>query len=185
MSGRSSAVICAAVAAATLVGCSSDGVTVNRSAVAPGYSGALYVQTSAANGTNSVLVRNSPVPAEAVVDALRGRYQSNQYRFALGPNPPDWNGYTLVLSFGGPTLGSQSLCQNMAAPQLQPPSDRTEVVGDYCYGNRLVSEATGQAPAISGPQDPRLHQLVGDVVAELFTNNPQPFQDQGSSTPPS
>jgi hypothetical protein len=170
----------AAVAAAALAGCS-DGVTVVRSPLASNYTGAFYVQTSAQNGTNLVLVRNSPVPPEAVVEALQARYQGNQYRFALGPNPPDWNGYTVLLSFGGPAIGSQSLCENMNAPQVQPSPDRTEVVGDYCYGNRLVTEAIGRAPRITGPQDPHFRDLMGAVVAELFTNEQQRYPGRGGA----
>ena len=173
--------IVGAVATTALVGCSSDGVAVNRSTEASNYTGAFYVQSQAQNGTNSVIVRNSPVPPPDVVAALRDRYHGNQYRFAPGPTPPDWNGYTVVLSFGGPTLGNQNLCENMNAPQLQPPTDQTEVVGAYCYGNRLITEATGRAPQISGPQDPRFRQLMGDVVAQLFTNEQQPYPGQGNA----
>lgn len=171
------ALLFAETAFATLAGCSD--VTVVRSRVTPGYTGAFYVQTSAQNGTNSVLVRNSPVPPEAVIEALRARYQGNQYRFAPGPNPPDWNGYTVVLSFGGPVIGGQDLCQNMNAPQVQPPPDRTHVVGNYCYGDRLVTAATGRAPRITDPQDPNLRALIGGVVAELFTNEQQRFPRGG------
>lgn len=172
----------AALAAAGLAACD-DGVTVERSPLASNYTGAFYVQTSAQNGTNSVLVRNSPVPPEAVVDALRARYQGNQYRFAPGPNPPDWNGYTIVLSFGGPAIGSQNLCENMNAPQVQPPPNETEVVGDYCYGNRLITEAIGRSPRITGPQDPHFRELIGDVVAELFTNEQERYPGHGGGRP--
>ncbi len=171
--------ILAATTASLLAACTSDGVTVTRSEITPGYTGAFYVQTQAQSGVNSVIVRNSPVPPQAVVDALQNRYQSGQYKFALGPNPPDWNGYTVVISFGGPTLGSQSLCQNMNAPRAGVPADRTEVVGDYCYGDRQVTEASGRAPHIAGPQDPRFQELLGGVVAELFRNEQHIYERGG------
>jgi hypothetical protein len=174
------AAFAAGVMAAGLAGCVSDGVMVNRTPISAGFTGDLYVQTSAQNGTNAVVVRNSPVPPEAVVEALRQRYQSGQYRFALGPNPPGWNGYTVVLSFGGPVIGNETLCQNPNAPQA-PVSAGTAVVGDYCYSNRTVTEATGQSRAITGPQDPLLSALVGDVAAELFTNEQQPPHGGGGS----
>ncbi len=182
MSSRFLSTVLATTAVSMLAACSSDGVTVTRSEVSPGYTGAFYVQTQAQNGVNSVLVRNSPVPPQDVVDALQARYQSGQYKFAPGPNPPGWNGYTVVLSFGGPTLGSQSLCQNMNAPQAGVPADRTEVVGDYCYGDREVTEASGRAPHIAGPQDPRFQELIGDVVAELLRNEEHIYEHGGGGS---
>lgn len=182
MRAKQAAALAVGVMAASLAGCVTDGVVVNRSPVTPGYTGDLYVQSSAQNGVNSVVVRNSPVPPEAVLDALRQRYQSNQYRFALSPNPPGWNGYTVVLSFGGPVIGNETLCQNLNAPRVAV-SEGTAVVGDYCYGNRTVTEATGQSREITGPQDPILRALVGDVVAELFTNEQQPPHGGGSASP--
>lgn len=176
--------LCAATAVIMLAGCGS-GVTVVRSPLAANYTGAFYVQTSAQNGTNAVLVRNSPVPPEAVVAALQARYQGNQYRFAPAPNPPDWNGYTVVLSFGGPVIGNQNLCQNLNAAQVQPSPAQTQVVGNYCYGDRLVTAATGRAPRITGPDDPRFQDLVGSVVAELFTNEQQRFPRGGIGGRPS
>ncbi|MBV8538794.1 MAG: hypothetical protein JO128_24565 [Alphaproteobacteria bacterium] len=179
MSSKVLSTLLAATAVSMVAACSSDGVTVTRSEVSPGYTGSFYVQTQAQNGVNSVIVRNSPVPPQDVVDALQARYQSGQYKFAPGPNPPGWNGYTVVLSFGGPTLGSQSLCQNMNAPQAGVPTDRTEVVGDYCYGDRQVTEASARAPHIAGSQDPRFQELVGGVVAELFTNDYNIYHKSG------
>lgn len=162
------------VGASTLVLAGCDGAAINRSEVTPGYTGMLYVQTQAQNGTNAVLVRDAPVPPDAVLAALRERYEGNQYRFALGPTAADWNGYTIVLGFGGPPIGTQNQCENLNIP-LQPPSaGRTSLVGDYCYGNRLVSEVTGWTGAVSGPDDPKLRNLVGDVVAELFSYRVRP-----------
>jgi len=168
----------AAAAALMLAGCG-DAVTITRSEATTGYTGSFYVQTSAQTGVNSVVVRNSSLPPQTVMDALQARYQSGQYKFGPGPNPADWNGYTVVLSFGGPVLGGQTLCQNLNAPQAGVPADRTEVVGQYCYGDRLVTEASGRTSAITNPQDPRLQELVGGVVAELFRNDSHIYHKSG------
>lgn len=148
--------------------CASDGVVVNRSEDMT-YSGATYVQTQAQGGTNAVVVRNGPFADDAVLAALHGRYQSDQYRFGLGPTPAGWNGYTVVLGFGGAPVGNQNLCQNPNLPLSAASGGQTMLVGDYCYGTRLVSEATGWTGAVSSPDDPRFRNLVGDVVAELFS----------------
>jgi len=149
-----------------VAGCS-DTVMVNRSEVAGGYTGAFYVQTSAQNGSNAVVVRNSPFPDAVVVDALRARYQSSQYRFTSGP-AADWNGYTVVLGFGTAPVGNQNLCRNPNLPLVASTADATTLFGEYCYGNILVTEAEGRTAAVSGPDDPKLNKLIGDVVAELF-----------------
>lgn len=167
----------AATAVAALAGC--EDVTITRSEINPGYTGSFYVQTQAQNGVNSVIVRNSPFPQQTVIDAAQSRYQSGQYKFGPGPNPPGWNGYTVVLSFGGPVMGGQTLCQNLNTPQAGVPSGRTEVVGQYCYGDRLVTEASGRSGAITNPQDPRLQELVGGVVAELFKNDDHIYHKSG------
>lgn len=181
MSKKALIPVLAVTAASLLYGC--EAVTITRSESATGYTGDFYVQTQAQNGVNSVMVRNSPFPPQTVVDALQARYQSGQYKFGPGPNPPDWNGYTVVLSFGGPTLGGQTLCQNLNTPQVGVPSSRTEVVGEYCYGDRLVTEASGRAPPIAGPQDPNFQELVGGVVAELFKNDSHIYHKSGGGTP--
>lgn len=158
-----------------------DGVAVNRS-LNMTYTGGFYTQTQAQSGTNAVVVRNDPFPDQAVLAALHDRYQSEQYRFGLGPTPQNWNGYTVVLGFGGPPVGNQSLCANPSAPLAATSGGRTAVIGDYCYGNRLISEATGWTGAVSGPDDPRFKNLVGNVVAELFANHTHSVNGDGSGS---
>jgi hypothetical protein len=177
MINRNAILVTLAAAASLLAGC--DNVTVTRSEISPGYTGSFYVQTQAQNGVNSVIVRNSPFPPDSIIDALHARYQSGQYKFGPGPNPPDWNGYTVVLSFGGPTLGGQTLCQNLNTPQASVSASQTEVVGEYCYGDRLVTEASARASTITSPQDPRFQELVGGVVAELFKNDYNIYHKSG------
>ena len=153
------------------------GVTTVRSEGGSTYSAGLYVQSVAQVGTNAVVVRNSPFPPDAVLAALRDHYRGNRYRFALG-TPPDWNGYTVLIAFGGPAIGNESLCANPNQPQRSPAGGGVELVAEYCYGNRLVTEVLGRAPALSGPEDPRFRELIGQSVDELFTN--ESFQDRGT-----
>ncbi len=161
-----------------------DGVVVNRSEVAGGYTGDFYVQTQAQNGTNAVIVRNSPFSDAAVVQALRARYQSSQYRFELGPTPPEWNGYTVVIGFGGAPAGIQNLCNAPNLPLRTMAAGRTEVMGAYCYGNILISEVQGSVSAVGGPDDPKFTNLMGDVVAELFYDKRRYGGHGKGSTPP-
>ncbi len=166
------ALIC--LAGAVALSACGGGITTVRSKGAATYSAGTYVQSVAQNGTNAVVARNSPVPAEAVVDALRARYTGGQYRFALG-TPPDWNGYTVIIGFGAPPVGNQNLCQN--PNQVQSATAGTALVADYCYGNRLVTEVVSRGPAVSGPDDPNFRELIGQSIAELFTNDTSQFPD--------
>lgn len=45
-----------------------------------------------------------------------------------------------------------------------------ELVANYCYGNRLVTEALSRAPELTGPDDPNFRELIGQTIAELFIN---------------
>ncbi|HEX9463925.1 MAG TPA: hypothetical protein VGB82_15100 [Alphaproteobacteria bacterium] len=177
--------IAGAVATTVLVAGCSDAVMVNRSEIAAGYTGDFYVQTQAQNGVNAVVLRNSPFPPDSVISAIQSRYQSNQYRFGPGPAPQNWNGYTVVIGFGGPTIGNQNLCQNPNLPLRLQSAGETSVIGDYCYGNILISEAQGWTGAVSGPQDPRFSKLMGAVVAELLADKRRYGKHGGGgSTPP-
>jgi len=161
------------------------GVWVNRSEGVNTYTADFYVQTLAQNGTNAVMVRNNPFGQQgddAALTALRTRYAGGQYRFALGPTASDWNGYTVVLAFG-PAVGVRNPCrQDQALAASQPGT--TVLRGDYCYGDRIVSEAIGYAGGLSGPSDPQYAQLVSAVVAELFQNR-QRDPNGGGPSPPS
>lgn len=161
--------------AVALSTCTGGAVTTVRSRDSTTYSAGLYVQSLAQQGTSAVIVRNSPFPAEAVVDALRARYEGGQYRFALG-TPADWNGYTVIIGFGRPPVGNQNLCENPNQPQSSS-SAGTELVADYCFGSRLVTEVVSYGPAMSGPDDPRFRELIGQSIAELFTNETPQYQD--------
>ncbi len=125
-------------------------------------------QTIAAQGVNAVVVRDSPVPPQAVLEALRARYSGNQYRFVLAPADRGWNGYTVIIGFGQPPIGARNQCavRDIALPPA--PAGVTVITGDYCFNDRVIAEAVGRSPAISGADDPHLRALVGAVVAELF-----------------
>jgi hypothetical protein len=148
-----------------------DGIYVNRTETVA-YSGETYVQSSAAIGTNQVVVFNSPyAPDEtinSVLTAARERYTSNQYRFFAGPPIADWNGYTVLMAFSDGPLGNQNLCKNRQIP-LRPMSGAwTTIFAEYCLGDILVSEVTAYTRPVNGPNDPRFSQLVGSVVSGLF-----------------
>jgi hypothetical protein len=157
---------------------------VNRSEGISTYNAETYIQSLAQNGTNGVVVLNDPFGTagdEAIVAALRSRYSSGQYRFALGTSAPGWNGYTIVFGFGEP-VGNQTQCTAAEASRTTGFSGQTLLIGDYCYGTRVVSEATGYTRALSGPEDPLLAKLAADVFAEMVINRPPNGSDSSTVT---
>ena len=170
-----------AIVAACLTAC--DGtVFVTRSEGVSNYNADTYVQTLAQNGTNAVVVQNNPFgPAgdQAILTALQSRYSSGQYRFALGPTATDWNGYTVVLGFGQP-IGNQTQCAAPNAPRAVSTSGQTILIGDYCFGNRVITEATGYTGSLTGPDDPTLGKLAAEVFAELVINRPPKSNGDGN-----
>jgi hypothetical protein len=158
-----------------------QGVFVNRSESPTAYSGFYYVQSTAAMGTNQVVVYNSPYPPETTVggilSAAQARYQSNQYRFFAGPPVADWNGYTVVLAFSDGPLGNQNLCVNRDQPLRPMSAGWTSLFAEYCLGSTLVTEASAYTRVVTGPDDPRFAKLVGGVIAALFEYRPPPGQN--------
>jgi len=153
------------VSAVLAVAACGDMVAVKRSEIAGGYTGWVWIQTLAQTGTNAVVVRNNPFPDSVVLAALRARYSGGQYRFDLG-RPADWNGYTVVIGFGRPGVGIGDLCRGQP---LQPAgTNETAVTAAYCHGDVLLTEAQGWTRAITSPDDPRVEELIGGVIAELL-----------------
>jgi len=157
----------AAISAALGVAACADAVAVKRSEIAGGYTGWVWVQTLAQNGTNAVAIRNSPFPDTAVLAALQTRYSGAQYRFGLG-RPADWNGYTVIIGFGRPAAGTGDLCKGQTLLPADP--GKMTVTAAYCYGDILLTEAQGWTGAADAAEDWQFTNLVGALVAELFAD---------------
>jgi hypothetical protein len=166
------------ILAGTLLSACDKGIFVNRSETPTAYSGAYYVSSTAAMGTNQVVVYNSPYPPEptvsGVLTAAQQRYQSNQYRFFAGPPGADWNGYTVVLAFSDGPQGNRNLCIDRDLPLRPMTAGWTSVFAEYCLGPTLVTEASAYTRVVTGPDDPRFNELVGGVLAALFEIRPPP-----------
>lgn len=160
-----------------------NGVFVNRSEAPTAYSGGYYAWSTAAMGTNQIVVYNSPYPPEqtviSVLNAAHARYQSNQYRFFAGAPIVDWNGYTVVLAFADGPLGNSNLCVNRDQPLRPMSAGWTSVFAEYCLGPTLVTEASAYTRTVTGPDDPHFAELVGGVIAALFEYRPPPGQNGG------
>jgi hypothetical protein len=158
-----------------------QGVFVNRSEAPTAYSGGYYAWSTAAMGTNQIVVYNSPYPPEqtinSVLNAAQARYQSNQYRFFAGAPVTDWNGYTVVLAFADGPLGNRNLCNSRDQPLRPMSAGWTSIFAEYCLGPTLVTEASAYTRAVTGPDDPQFAKLVGATIAALFEYRPPPGQN--------
>ncbi len=173
--GRRGSAALLALGAALALGACTYGITTYRSEAAGNPSMQIYAPYAALNGTNLAVILGNPFPAdktnEGVLAVMRVRNPMQRYRFALVPTP-DWNGYSVILGFGEPPIGNQSLCQNPALPLRPMPAGRTALMADLCYGPLLITEATGHTATVGGPDDPRFGDLVGGVLEELFALRP-------------
>src|SRR4051794_15532253 len=106
--------VVAPLAAVALAACDTTGIFINRSESPSAYGGANYAWSTAAMGSNQVVVYNSPYTPDATINGILGaahaRYQSDQYRFFAGSPIEDWNGYTVVLAFSDGPVGNRNLC---------------------------------------------------------------------------
>jgi hypothetical protein len=147
------------------------GVTTQRSEGAGNPGLQLYAPDAALAGSNLTLIRNNPFAADpaglGIVAVMNTNNPMQMYRFALTPQP-DWNGYTVVLAFGEAPIGNQNLCQNSALPPRPAPPGETALIADLCYGPQLITEVSGRAPAVGGPDDPQFAALVSGVLSDLF-----------------
>jgi hypothetical protein len=130
------------------------------------------VQSLGATGTNQVVVFNSPYAPDptinAILDAARKRYTSNQFRFFAGAPIPEWNGYTLLVAFSDGPLGNQNLCKNRQTPLRPVSADRTSLFVEYCVGDVLVSEVSAHSRPVKGVDDPQFAKLMGAAFAGIF-----------------
>jgi hypothetical protein len=88
--------------------------------------------------------------------------------FAQVPRPDDLYGYKVILDFGGQRGSYYDQCAQPPTPAaFKPPEGRISVLGTFCVGNVLLTDALGSIGGASGPDDPRFQQLIGDVMVAL------------------
>lgn len=74
----------------------------------------------------------------------------------------------VVLAFNPPdTLDSRQLCAGQVATAADP-RDKITVHAVFCENDRLLASVQGWVAKVSGPDDKRFRQLLGQVTRELF-----------------
>jgi hypothetical protein len=175
---------------AALCGCEGASVIHHNyynSAYEPG-----HITLAAANNPSLAVIQNDPFPQdtnnEGVLAAMQGRNLGPRMYFSQTPRPDDKYGYKVILNFGaasgagdagygtsgygtfGNVLpgGASYQCQAQPTPPVAAPaSGDITVTGAFCVGNLLLTDASGSVSGVSGPDDPRFRQLIGDMMVAL------------------
>lgn len=172
----------ALLAALLLAACgSSTSPVIGGADYAPQYDfSEFYAATN--NRTFRVIVAGNPFP-ELTQPEMQRRLlpvmQANRPRPALTfaydmpaelPRPD----YRLVLVFDAANdLSAARVCANeiRLQPRLPQNAGRFSVFGVYCRNDQALSQATATTPA-TGPEDPRVGQLLQQLFLVLFTDSP-------------
>jgi hypothetical protein len=158
------------IAATGLSGCA------GASVVSHGYYSSAYspdhVQLAAASGTALATIRNNPFPADrdnaGVLAAMQGRNVGPRMYFSQTARPDDKYGYRVILDFVRPGPGTVYQCQRESTPPANsPPAGLIDVTATFCVGDRLLTDAAGTINGVSGPDDPRFKQFIGDIMVAL------------------
>src|SRR5205085_11644057 len=170
------------LAAALLLGaCSASFPIVGGTDYAPQYDfSEFYAATN--DRTFRVIVAGNPFP-ELSQDEMRRRLlpvmQANRPRprltftYAVPAEQPHPD-YRLVLVFDAANdLSAARVCAGQVFHRQRTPESagRFAVFGVYCRNDEALSQATASTPA-TGPEDPRVGQLLSQLFLVLFTDSP-------------
>jgi hypothetical protein len=161
----------ALLAAALALGACADASTVHTSYYNSGYTPG-HVQLAAASGPSLAVIRNDPFPtdrnSEGVLAAMQARNFGPKMYFTQTPRPDDRYGYKVVMNFGPSIYGSGYSCAYEPTPPAStPPSGPINVSAAFCVGDILLTDAAGSVGGATGPDDPRFHRLIGDIMVAL------------------
>lgn len=102
--------------------------------------------------------------AEAMTDQVFGRRTAFTTRRDQAAEP----GLRVVLAFNPPPgLHPDSLCEGNV-PTAAAPRERVTVQATFCDHGRRLASAEGWVAKVTGPDDKRFRQLIGQLTRELF-----------------
>lgn len=149
----------------------------------PFYSHSDYVYAASGQGF-AVDVRGNPLSVpqatfeRAVVDAMQGKTWPPPANFIVQPEG-ETRQSRIVLGFGtSMKVDERVLCQTASGPDTRFEGRPIVVAAAFCSGDRALSRLIASAPDLSGPRDPRLDALMGQVVGQLLPpENPERRDD--------
>ena len=123
------------------------------------------------DGADSI---GSPDPVRnAVRDAIQGRPGSVNPSYTLSPDAAGQVLSSVRVVLNGPkAMTGPDICRGEGAGSND--DDETRVALAFCQDARALSTIKGRAPKATGPDDPKLVQLLQSAARELF---PAPDRD--------
>lgn len=143
-----------------------------------------HADYAASLGPTPVLMRNSPAPPASVIAALQQNNPRQKMAFTSEPLASGSSGYRVLLAFDEPAAGGMQICRDsFTGAAATANAATTRVYGAFCVGTMLLSEATATAPRLSGPTDPLLARIMGDLVLALMPANDHHQNSRGIEPP--
>jgi hypothetical protein len=173
-----------AVLVAGLAGCAGTSGTLVHSERYPAYTGA--VRSYAAGGRDlKVDIQGNPTRApqgevdRAVIAAMQAAYGETTH-FTATPDQRARENFRVVLLFDAPRdSNGHALCRGDLGAAPPSPQIPIRLQAAFCQRHTVLSEVVGEAPAVAGPADPALAQLIGRVTLALLPTE-RPGEPQGS-----
>lgn len=165
-------------AALALAGCGSPqvyGVQYN-SAYSPD-----HPQLAASDGEALAVIRANPFAEDrdnaAILAAMQGRNPGYKVYFRQASRPEAKYDYKVILTFGdGLSPYAANPCTDTGPLPAAANTGRVDLRADFCVGPTFLSEARGTVDGVKSASDPRVNQLVGEVLADLMSDR---YMDQG------
>jgi hypothetical protein len=162
-----------ALAAALAVGgCSNSGFTYGS------YYDSRYdythVNLAASDGPVPVQIKGNPLPvppaqfADGLLAAMQEKNFPPRLRFTTAAPEKRSYDYRVVMAFGDPPVGYNDLCKTPDVPIAPAAQGRVDAKAFFCYGDLILTYASGSLSGVTSPQDPRFERFITQVVLELF-----------------
>ncbi len=109
----------------------------------------------------------------SVASTLTARNTFQPINFTTEPGPSARLQYRLVLLFNSERrVVDHALCADSAALSVAPStSDKVTIHAAFCNGPVAMRAIEGSIRGVTGPDDPRFEQFLGDMAHLLFCDN--------------
>ncbi len=121
---------------------------------------------------------------DLMLDNMTGNTRGRPADFVTAPSERTLSVYKAVAVFNLATgVDDSDLCDGPGAVAIEPSPGRTRLDIAFCIGDELVSSAWGFATDLSGPDDPKLRELIRGVTLALLPADDQLGDDDDDNIP--
>ncbi len=122
-----------------------------------------------------VVIRGNPTSApqdefeQAVTAAMQGRNWGPTTNFTTRPSASARTDYWVGMVFGGDSfVGGRAICRGGDGVDLDPTQRPVRLQAAFCFQTKPLTELQVTVDDVASVDDPRLEQMVGAAVIELF-----------------